>query len=441
MPPEAHSSRPLAGDATRSTLEQRLAAARSGQARMRRRFFTVGLVAVAAVTAVAGIAYLASQFEFSLTRQQEAVVGESPATVVPPVTVEEEAATVDEIDSVTDAAPVVEVAPVVEAAVDESPVVEGVSESPAVESAVDAPVVAPVADAPVETVVESPSELTVWLGRAEVARVENRPEKEIAALQKILELDPARDDARARLQELRAASMRAEFAAAVARAQAALDGGDLPAAAGHIQAASAVLPGHEALQPLRAQLTAAQAAREFKALMALGGNAARQDDWPAAVAHFTRARAIRPNDSAAVAGLNQAQAVLDAARRVDGYLAQPRRLADRRVVDSANALVAEVESLARQSAKLESSRAELAAAVEAYLAEVEVVVVSDGNSDIEVVGVGQVGKTERRAIKLRPGARVFECSRRGYQSKRVPLDIAPGAAGPFEVTVICDQKI
>jgi len=437
MPPEAHSSRPLAGDATRSTLEQRLAAARSGQARMRRRFFTVGLVAVAAVTAVAGIAYLASQFEFSLTRQQEAVVGESPATVVPPVTVEEEAATVDEIDSVTDAAPVVDVAPVVDAAVVESPVVEGVSESPAVESAVDAPV----ADAPVETVDESPSELTVWLGRAEVARVENRPEKEIAALQKILELDPARDDARARLQELRAASMRAEFAAAVARAQAALDGGDLPAAAGHIQAASAVLPGHEALQPLRAQLTAAQAAREFKALMALGGNAARQDDWPAAVAHFTRARAIRPNDSAAVAGLNQAQAVVDAARRVDGYLAQPRRLADRRVVDSANALVAEVESLARQSAKLESSRAELAAAVEAYLAEVEVVVVSDGNSDIEVVGVGQVGKTERRAIKLRPGARVFECSRRGYQSKRVPLDIAPGAAGPFEVTVICDQKI
>lgn len=439
MPPEALSSRPLAGDATRSTLEQRLAAARSGQARMRRRFFTVGLVAVAAVTAVAGIAYLASQFEFSLTRQQEAVVGESPATVAPP------AVTVEEESTVTVAAPVpatvvdtvTEVAPVVEAAVDESPVVEGVSESPAVESAV----VAPVVDAPVETVVESPSELTVWLGRAEVARVENRPEKEIAALQKILELDPARDDARARLQELRAASMRAEFAAAVARAQAALDGGDLPAAAGHIQAASAVLPGHEALQPLRAQLTAAQAAREFKALMALGGNAARQDDWPAAVAHFTRARAIRPNDSAAVAGLNQAQAVLDAARRVDGYLAQPRRLADRRVVDSANALVAEVESLARQSAKLESSRAELAAAVEAYLAEVEVVVVSDGNSDIEVVGVGQVGKTERRAIKLRPGARVFECSRRGYQSKRVPLDIAPGAAGPFEVTVICDQKI
>jgi len=375
------------------------------------------------------------------------VVEEEPPVVE---TVTEVAPVVEEeppvVEIVTEVAPVVEeeppvvetvteVAPAVE---EEPPVVETVTEVvPVVEE--DPPVVEIVTE--VAPVAEAPSELGKWLALAEVARVENRPQKEIAALRKVLELDSADADARQRLQELQVAMTRARFAVGVERAQDALDAGDLPAAAQHIQAAAAVSPGHEALQPLQEQLQVARAEREFAARIALGAQAGRQDDWQTAVAHFSRARAIKPNDSGAVAGLSRAQEVVDAARKIDGYLAQPQRLADDGVVKAAAAYLAEVEAVAARSPKLRAQRDKLSAAVAAYLAEVEVVVVSDNASDIIVRGVGRVGKTERRAIKLRPGRREFECKRRGYQSKIVPLDIPPGAAGPFEVAIVCDEKI
>ena len=285
------------------------------------------------------------------------------------------------------------------------------------------------------------AEVSAWLARAAVARAENRPAKEAAALQKVLELDRARVDARARLQELRAQFAQEKFAAAVGGAQEALAAGDLATAARQIQAAQAVFPAHEALAPLQAALQAARAEREFAAVMTLGAQAGRQDDWPAAVAHFGRARQIKPNDSAAVAGLNRAQEVVGAARKIAAFLAAPQRLADRHVVDAAAAVLRETETVAAASPRLRAQRGELAAVVESYLTTVEVVVLSDNASTIEVRGEGQVGKTKRRVISLRPGARVFECKRRGYKSKRVPLDIPPGAAGPFEVTVICDEKI
>jgi len=452
------SNRPLAGDArARRTLDERLAEATARQSKKRRTAVVVVGALLAAVVVVAGGAYLLAELQKAraLLAAATGATGESAPAPVVTETVEAVESTVDttveSAPATVDVTPVVEEAPaVVETVEVASPVAETVTVAPAlaVETVVETPAVEPVT---VETVTEvapaapvaatPPSELTQWLERARVARVENRPQREAAALAKVLELDSARADARARLQELRAQFAQEEFAAAIERARVALDDGDLPGAAQHIQAAGAVFPGHEALQPLQAQLQAQHAARVFAAVMALGENAARQDDWATAVAHFTRARQLQPDDSAAVAGLARAQEVLAAARRIDGYLKQPQRLADRRVVDGARAYLAAVEPLTAHSPRLKKSRGELSATVEAYLAEVEVVVVSDNASDIIVRGVGQVGKTARRAISLRPGLRQFQCSRRGYKSKIVPLDIPPGAAGPLEVTVVCDEKI
>ena len=75
-----------------------------------------------------------------------------------------------------------------------------------------------------------------------------------------------------------------------------------------------------------------------------------------------------------------------------------------------------------------------------YQIEVDLIVVSDNATYIIVRSHGQVGKTLRRTIRLRPGMRVFEGTRAGYKSKLVTVDIKPEAP-PVEVTVICDEKI
>jgi len=278
------------------------------------------------------------------------------------------------------------------------------------------------------------------LRQAKVAQNENRPAKEAAALQKIVALDGTRASVKARLQAVREQLLRQRFADAIGAAQDALAAGDLPAAEKQIQLAKAVWPAHEALKPLQQRLQQVRTEREFEAQMALGEQAGRRDDWQAATAHFARARQLKPNHQGAVAGQNRARQVLEVEREITRILAREHRLADRRVVDSAAAYLRETETVTRVSPRLRELHTELAGKVDLYLTEVEVVVLSDNATHIIVRGEGQVGKTERRTIRLRPGKRVFEGSRRGYKSKLVTLDIAPGATS-VEVAVICDEKI
>ena len=278
------------------------------------------------------------------------------------------------------------------------------------------------------------------LREAEVARTENRPAKEAAALQKVVAADPSRQSAKSRLQAVQAQLKQQRFTAAVEAARDALAAGDLPDAEKQIARAKAVFPAHEALEPLQNQLKQARTEREFAKQMSLGEQAEARDDWAAAVAHFARAQRLKPNDESAVARHNAARRVVGATKEISQMLAREHRLGDANILASATAYLRETEPVTAHSPRLRELHRELAHKVDLYATEVEVVVVSDNATYIIVRGEGRVGKTARRTIRLRPGKRVFEGSRSGYKSKLVTLDIAPGASS-VEVTVICDEKI
>ena len=278
------------------------------------------------------------------------------------------------------------------------------------------------------------------LRQADAARAENRPEKEIPALEKILELDPARAEQAARLKTLQAESAQDRYAGALRAARRALDAGDLRAAKSQIDLAKRISPNGAEIPPLEKTLRAALAQREFENALASGEAAKRRDDWAAAAKHFARAQQLQPNNQTALKNRQEANAVTAASRQIREHLEQPRRLEDLAAADAVAAYAREIAPLTEASAKLRAQHAELTRVARLYQTEVPVTVVSDNKTQIIVRGIGRVGKTERREIRLRPGARVFEGSREGYKSKLVTLEIAPGAASA-EVTVICDEKI
>ena len=70
----------------------------------------------------------------------------------------------------------------------------------------------------------------------------------------------------------------------------------------------------------------------------------------------------------------------------------------------------------------------------------KVFVVSDNQTFVKVRGVGQVGLTPGRSIKLKPGNYTFEGSRKGYKSKLVKV-LIPLGQNNTEVTMICDEPI
>ena len=277
-----------------------------------------------------------------------------------------------------------------------------------------------------------------------VARNENRLEKEAAALEKVLAVDPSRTALRARLGKLQAQLKsqlnRQRFASAVRNAEDALDSGDLGAAEGQIALAKTVFPDDASLPPLQIRLLRARTQRAFAAQTTLGADARARDDWPAAVAHFARARQLKPADKIAVENHDLAQRVVGATQKIRRILDQERRLGDQKVLESTAAYLQETEAAAEVSAELQKIHGELTRKVALYGIEVEVIVVSDNKTYVIVRGQGRVGATARRTIRLRPGRRVFEGTRAGYRSKLVTVDLAPGAPA-VEVTIICDEKI
>ena len=219
-----------------------------------------------------------------------------------------------------------------------------------------------------------------------------------------------------------------------------LNAGNLADAKKQIAVAKTIFPASKALGPLQNRLQQAQTEREFAEQMSLGEQAVQRDDWPAAAKSFGRAQKVKPNDKAATDNYHAAQKVVKIAQKISRMLAREQRLGDKNILDSVAAYLREVEPVVGASPRLQKIHVELARKVDLYKTEVDVVVVSDNKTYIVVRGEGQVGKTARRTIRLRPGKRVFEGSRSGYKSKLVTLDIVPGAPS-LEVTIVCDEKI
>ena len=278
------------------------------------------------------------------------------------------------------------------------------------------------------------------LGRVEVARNENRPEKEAAALQKVLALDPSRKGLQSRLVKLQGQLKQQRFSGAVRKAQAALDAGDLAAASNQLALAKTISPADKSLAPLQKRLRLAQKEKAFAAQISLGAQAKARDDWRVAATHFQRARQLKPGDKAAVENHDLAQRIVSVTQRLRQMSDREHRLGDKNVLASVAAYLQEVESLVEISPGLKKIHAEVTRKAALYRIEVEVVVVSDNATYIVVRGEGQVGETSRRTIRLRPGKRVFEGTRPGYKSKLVTVDLVPGAPA-VEVVVICDEKI
>ncbi len=278
------------------------------------------------------------------------------------------------------------------------------------------------------------------LRQAGVAENENRPEKEVVALQKVLSIDPSRGQIKSRLEKLRTQLRQQQFSSALSKAQNALDAGNLADAKKQIALAKTILPASKALGPLQNRLQQAQTEREFAEQMSLGEQAVQRDDWPAAAKSFGRARKVKPNAKTATDNYHAVQKVVKITQKISGMLAREQRLGDKNILDSVAAYLREVKPVVGASPRLQKIHVELTRKVDLYKTEVDVVVVSDNKTYIVVRGEGQVGKTARRTIRLRPGKRVFEGSRSGYKSKLVTLDIVPGTPS-LEVTIVCDEKI
>ena len=289
-----------------------------------------------------------------------------------------------------------------------------------------------------ETRIAHLPELLAERRKAEDARAAGRLRDERGALRRIVELDHtgARERAAAIDRELREQA----FARAIAQGRQAVENRALEPAKQALAEAQRRDREHADTRQLQTQVAALERALIRDRHLAAAEQAAARDDWEAALAAFEQAGAIEPTHDAAVSGSGLATRIVNAQRAVDEFLSRPGRLGSARVADAARDALRQAAALTALSTRLASSAEGLERAIEAARTPVPVRIVSDGETEIGIRGVGTVGRVRERTIELLPGEYVFEGKRRGYRSKLVDVVVQANLDTPLDVRVVCDER-
>lgn len=103
-------------------------------------------------------------------------------------------------------------------------------------------------------------------------------------------------------------------------------------------------------------------------------------------------------------------------------------------------LIADAATTQSFSPTLTRQRAALEAMLQDYTTPLEIIVLSDTHTFVEVKSEGQVGAVAEKTIQLLPGDYIFEGKRKGFVTIRVPVALRPGDSGK-RISVIADEQI
>jgi hypothetical protein len=103
-------------------------------------------------------------------------------------------------------------------------------------------------------------------------------------------------------------------------------------------------------------------------------------------------------------------------------------------------LIADAATTQSFSPTLTRQRAALEAMLQDYTTLLEIIVLSDTHTFVEVKSVGQVGAVAKKTIQLLPGDYIFEGKRKGFVTIRVPVALRPGDSGK-RISVVANEQI
>ena len=103
-------------------------------------------------------------------------------------------------------------------------------------------------------------------------------------------------------------------------------------------------------------------------------------------------------------------------------------------------LIADAAKTQSFSPTLTRQRAALEAMLQDYTTPLEIIVLSDTHTFVEVKSVGQVGAVAEKTIQLLPGDYIFEGKRKGFVTIRVPVALRPGDSGK-RISVVANEQI
>lgn len=278
------------------------------------------------------------------------------------------------------------------------------------------------------------------MATAQRAETDGDPVAAQAAYQQAALLDPGYGPATLAFNRMTAALQMQAFQDAMTRALTALDKGRLNDAEKALAEASTLRASDTAVIDARQRLAQARQQARLNSLQRQAATLVRAENWQAASNIYRKALAIDAAAGFARSGLEKAGTRLEINGQFDHYLEQPGRLYDAQPLANAEALLSATSRAPADEPKLAKKIAELQRLVTGARTPVTVSLLSDGETDISIYHIGQLGAFTRQTLELLPGTYTVVGSRAGYRDIRKQLAVTPGKQA-VSLTIRCEEMI
>ena len=190
----------------------------------------------------------------------------------------------------------------------------------------------------------------------------------------------------------------------------------------------------EYLQQARAELQY----QRTRSLLNEARVARQKEDWATADTAYLKALAISPHLKSAHQGREQVALYIEAYRQLDA-LKLPEGLYDKVIRARAKEWLAFVREKQLDDRKISKARTEIVEALKLAQIPVSLILTSDNQSEVEIYGVGKLGRLEHQTLKLIPGDYIVVANRPGYRDARATLKVRPGKALTLDIR--CTESI
>jgi tetratricopeptide (TPR) repeat protein len=266
------------------------------------------------------------------------------------------------------------------------------------------------------------------------------PEGALRAFSEATTLDPEYAPAQQALARVKATIAEKEFQLAMSRALHAMTEGKTTAARTALQKAEAIKPGDRAVHDLQQQLLLNQRASRLSTLRQNAERLEREERWSEALKTCTEALSLDSNAAFASSCKERTRLRVELDNQIAAIFAKPERLFTDGPRKEARQTLLYASQFSPRGPILASQMNRLDALVSEAEAEIEVVIMSDGLTDVVIYHVGRLGLFQEKQLVLRTGNYTATGSRNGFRDVRQTLKVRPGS-GKMVFTLRCEEPI
>jgi tetratricopeptide (TPR) repeat protein len=262
----------------------------------------------------------------------------------------------------------------------------------------------------------------------------------LLALTEAAALDPDFLPAEEALVRVKTTIAEREFQQTMSRALQAMTEGRLSAARSALQKAESIKPGDRAVRDLKQQVAQTQLAGRLTSLRQDAARMEQEERWPEALKSCEQALSLDPHAAFAVSCKERVSVRIDLDRRLKTILAKPERLFEDGPLQEARQTLAVASGTTPRGPLLSSQIGQINRLITQAEAQVEVVLISDGLTEVTIYHVGRLGSFQEKRLILRTGDYIATGNRNGFRDVRQTLKVRP-ASGKMVFTLRCEEPI